>query len=95
MTNPFTSGQIPMGGPAYDLVPITPSDVGDLGFVGTGLYIQGGGQVTFLSAAGESRTIFAATDNLYIPVGISQVLETGTDTGRTYDWIWVAKPYGI
>lgn len=93
MLNPFTSGLVPITGPAFDLVPVTPSDAADLGFVGTGLYIQSGGQVTFKTAAGETRTVHAAQDNWFLPVGVLQVFETGTET-KAFDWIWVLKPYG-
>ncbi|WP_170561415.1 spike base protein, RCAP_Rcc01079 family [Ruegeria atlantica] len=94
MHDPFKSGLIPAGGPMYDLVPVTPSDDSDLGFVGVGLYVQGGGDVTFKTAAGETRTIHSATDNLYLPVGVTQVLETGTLSRPDRTWIWVGKPYG-
>lgn len=95
MRNPFTSGQMPLDGPAYDLVPVTPSDTDDFGFVGTGLYIQAGGQVTFRAASGQVRTIYAAENNLFIPVGVTQVLETGTEpqSARSFTWIWVLQPY--
>lgn len=94
MHNPFTAGQIPVGGPLYDLVPVTPSDDADLGFIGLGLYVQAGGAVTFKTAAGEVRRIYSATDNFFLPVGVIQVLETRTTSRPDRTWIWVGKPYG-
>ncbi|WP_420916574.1 spike base protein, RCAP_Rcc01079 family [Pseudophaeobacter leonis] len=42
-----------INGPAFDLVPVTPSASADLGFVATGLYVQSGGQVTFKTRPGK------------------------------------------
>lgn len=89
---------------AYDLIPVTPSDTTPLGFTALGVYVQPGRKLSFRTAAGEDRTIPIAADNFQLRVGITQIYETGSDSGRSGDidnpaspeyepWVWVMKPY--
>lgn len=77
MSNPFTGRTPSLSGPATDMLPITPSDVTDLPHVGLALYTETGGTVSFVTVAGESRSV-VITDFSILPVGISRVNATGT-----------------
>lgn len=77
MSNPFTNRAISLSGPATDLVPITPSDVQDLGDVAVSLYVETGGIVSFISVMGQSRSV-ALYDGALLPVGVRRVNATGT-----------------
>ncbi len=77
MTNPFSGRAMPLGGPARDLVPVTPDDAADLGFTAVALYVETGGVVALVTAAGESRSI-ALADHAILPVGVQKVMATGT-----------------
>jgi hypothetical protein len=79
MSNPF-SGRVGLSGPANDIVAVTPDDDADLPNMGVALYVTGGGDVAFISAAGESRTV-TLPDNFILPVGVRRVLEASTATG--------------
>lgn len=106
MRDPFKSGQIPAGLIAHDLVPVIPSDTGDLGFVSIGFYVQPGGKIRFLSAAGEEREFPVVVNNFQLDVAATKVFATGTERGSgaggdTDDpesenyvpWIWAKKPH--
>lgn len=77
MSNPFENRSPSLRGPATDMEPILPSDLGDLPNVAVSLYIETGGAVSFESVAGMTRTVVVA-DNSILPVGVRKVLSTGT-----------------
>ncbi len=77
MSNPFANRTLSLSGPATDLQPVTPSDTQDLPHVGLALYVQTGGDVSFVSVAGESRSVTVA-DFSMLPVGIARVNAAGT-----------------
>ena len=76
MSNPF-AGRVGLSGPANDLEPVTPDDDNDLPNMAISLYIVGAGDVAFISAAGESRTVTVPA-NFILPVGVRRVLAAGT-----------------
>jgi hypothetical protein len=77
MHNPFENRVLSLDGPAKDIVPVTPSDSTDLPDVSTALYVETGGTVNILTAAGETRSISLA-DYSFLPVGVRRVNATGT-----------------
>lgn len=77
MSNPFKHRSLSLKGPATDMMPVTPDDVLDLSDAAVALYVETGGSVAFVSAAGETRTVNAA-DFSILPVGVLRVLNTGT-----------------
>jgi len=76
MSNPF-AGRVGLGGPASDLIPVTPSDSADLAKMAIALYITVGGVVVFVSADGNTRTV-TVPDNFTLTCGAKRVLSTGT-----------------
>jgi len=77
MSNPFQNRTLPLGGPATDIMPVTPSDAVDLPIIAAALYIETGGAIAVTTVRGETRTIVVA-DLSILPVGIQRVLATGT-----------------
>ncbi len=77
MTNPFSGRALALNGPALDLIPVTPDDATDLPHVATAIYVETGGQLRFLTAAGADRTV-AVGDMSILPVGAARVFATGT-----------------
>jgi hypothetical protein len=78
MIDPFKHRQPDLTGPAADLVPVTPDDAADLPAVAAGLYVETGGAVSFVSAAGETRTVTVGDLSL-LPVRVRRVRASGTD----------------
>ena len=106
MIDPFKSGLIAPGLIAHDLVPVIPSDTGDLGFVSMGFYIQPGRTIRFQSASGEVREFPVCENNFQLDVAATKVFATGSVRGRVVTgpeddptdpayipWIWAKKPY--
>jgi hypothetical protein len=77
MSNPFKGRTLPLGGPATDMAPITPSDSTDLPHVALALYAETGGTVALVTVAGATRSVRVA-DFSMLPVGVRRVLATGT-----------------
>lgn len=77
MTDPFKGRALALGGPATDLMPVTPSDTVDLAAVGIALYVANGGDISFVSQAGQTRTVKVYAGAI-LPVGVRRVLATGT-----------------
>ena len=81
MANPFVYTNSPnQSGLVYDMVPVTPADGSDnvgAGNVAIGLYIQTGGNVTFLNKDDNERTV-TVPDNFYLTCSVKRVKSTGT-----------------
>ncbi|NVK56121.1 MAG: hypothetical protein HWE26_10920 [Alteromonadaceae bacterium] len=77
MKNPFESRSWTPGGPTTDIVPVTPSDSTELTNIAVALYIEDAGTVCIVTATGETRTV-AVTGYSILPVGVRQVMATGT-----------------
>jgi len=77
MFDPFKNRAISLNGPATDLIPIVPDDVTDLAVVASALLVETGGTVSFVSRAGETRSVVLG-DGAILPVGVRRVLATGT-----------------
>ena len=81
MANPFVYTNSPnQSGLVYDMIPVTPNDSTDnvgAGNVAIGLYIETGGDVTFLNKDGNERTV-SVIDNFYLVVSVKRVKATGT-----------------
>ena len=77
MSNPFRNRTLPLGGPATDILPVTPSDNTDLALTATALYVETGGAVVVTTVRGQTRTVVVA-DLSILPVGTRRVLATGT-----------------
>lgn len=75
--NPFANRAPSLSGPATDALPVTPSDGGDLPVVAVGLYVETGGAISLITAAGETRSLMVADFSL-LPLGIRRVRATGT-----------------
>lgn len=75
--NPFANGRMPASGPSNDLIPVTPSNTVDLVNIAVALYITVGGDVTFVTEAGNTRTVNVPS-NFILPVGVARVNATGT-----------------
>lgn len=77
MTNPFDTRLLPLSGPARDIQPVTPDDGSDLPTVAVALYVETGGSLSFVTAAGETRSV-NLPDATLLPVGALRVRATGT-----------------
>lgn len=77
MTDPFATRTPSLSGPATDIMPVTPSDSTDLPTVALALYVETGGAVSFVTVAGQARTV-NVTDYAILPVGARRVNATGT-----------------
>lgn len=77
MTDPFKNRAPDAAGPATDIVPVTPADGTDLATVCQALYVETAGIVSFVSAAGQTRTVKVA-DYSILPVRVRRVRATGT-----------------
>lgn len=77
MTDPFANRVLSPSGPATDLLPVVPSDTVDLPHVAIATYIEVGGTLSFVSAAGETRQVLVP-DFTLLPVGTRRIRATGT-----------------
>jgi len=77
LNNPFENRTSSLSGPATDIIPVTPDDVTDLPEVAIALFIETGGQLSFLTARNGVRTV-TVVDQTILPVGIRRVNATGT-----------------
>lgn len=77
MTNPFENRVSSLSGPATDILPVVPDDVIEMADVAIALYVETGGIVSVLTAAGGARSMTVA-DNSILPVGVRRVNATGT-----------------
>lgn len=77
MTNPFQSRSPDLGGPATDILPVTPGDAVDLPHVALALYIERGGSISFVTERGQTRVV-AVADHAILPVAARRVNATGT-----------------
>ena len=77
MNNPFENRASSLSGPATDIVPVIPDDVTDMADVAVALYIETGGQISFLTARNIARTV-TVVDQTILPVGVRRVNATGT-----------------
>ncbi len=77
MKDPFDNRIPSLNGPGFDLQPVTPDDGADLSQVAVALYIETGGTLSFVTAAGVNRSV-TLPDYMILPVGTRRVLATGT-----------------
>ena len=77
MKNPFENRSPSLDGPATDILPVTPDDAIDLPAVAIALYVETGGNLSFVSAQGQTRTL-RIDDFTFLPVGARRVRSTGT-----------------
>ena len=77
MTNPFQSRAPSLGGPATDIIAVTPDDATDLPDVAVALYVETGGDLSLVSERGFERQVRVA-DFTFLPVGTRRVRATGT-----------------
>lgn len=77
MSNPFASRTSSVQGPSRDLIPVTPDDTLKLEDVAVSLYVETGGQISFMSVNGTNRTV-RVSDFSILPVGVQRVNATGT-----------------
>ncbi len=77
MSSPFQNRAASPGGPATDIVPVTPSNLTDLPQGTAALYVETGGTLAIQSDVGAQRTLVVA-DFSILPVRVRRVLQTGT-----------------
>ncbi len=77
MINPFANRAASLQGPATDIQPVTPHDGDDLPVMAIALYIETGGTISLVTAAGEVRQV-ELPDFAILPVGVRKVNATGT-----------------
>lgn len=77
MIDPFHDRQPSQTGPAADAIPVTPADGVDLPQVAAALYVETGGAVSVVTAAGAARTLHVG-DFSVLPLRVRQVRATGT-----------------
>ena len=77
MSNPFQGRELPLAGPAADILPVTPNNTADLPAVAVGLYVQTGGALSVITVLGNTRSI-TVPDFTILPVGVRRVRATGT-----------------
>lgn len=72
------------GGPAIDVVPVTPHDSNELNVVCDAIQVVGAGDLVFKNLAGTNRTV-PLTPGLW-PIRARQILATGTTCTGIYAW---------
>jgi hypothetical protein len=77
MSNPFSNRAASLNGPASDAQPVVPNDSTDLSTIAIALYVEKGGSISIITAAGNQRLI-ALPDFAILPVGVRRVRATGT-----------------
>lgn len=77
MTDLFSTRSASLNGPARDYLPVVPDDATALPGTAVALYVETGGQIAFVSAAGQTRSVVVA-DGGWILCGVRKVLATGT-----------------
>ena len=77
MTNPFQFRSPDLGGPATDILPVTPSDTLDLPHVALALYVEHGGMLSFVTETSQTRSV-EVTDFIILPVATRRINATGT-----------------
>jgi hypothetical protein len=65
-------------GPASQMFAITPSDVTDLAFLTSGLYVGGAGDIAVQGATGASVLFKAVPVGSILPIRASRILASGT-----------------
>lgn len=75
-------------GIASDLIPVVPSDTTDLPKPAMSLFVETGGTLTFISAAGTQRTV-TVPDNFTLLVGVRRVLTSGTLASGIHAFVFV------
>ncbi len=78
MANPFNGRAVPIGGPATDIVPVTPDDATDLPDAAIALYVTTGGDIAIDCVRGKATRIVTVGDQSLLPVGVTRVRATGT-----------------
>ncbi|WP_066706945.1 spike base protein, RCAP_Rcc01079 family [Celeribacter ethanolicus] len=86
MSNPFAGRFLGASGPAFDLVPVVSSDAVEFESVAVALYIETGGDLSFVSALGRARTVKVG-DLSILPVGVKQVMATGTTASGIHAFV--------
>lgn len=86
MSNPFQGREIPLGGPAADLLPVTPNDATDLPEIAVALYVQTAGTLSVVTVRGNTRSLSVA-DFSILPVGIRRVRATGTTAAGIHAFV--------
>ena len=77
MADPFRNREPSLNGPARDALPVTPSDAQDLSVTALALYVETGGTLSVITAAGQTRTL-VVPDFTFLPVRIRRVRASGT-----------------
>lgn len=77
MNNPFQSRSANLGGPATDILPVTPSNSTDLSDVALALYVVRGGMISLVTERNQTRMVEVA-DFAILPVATRRVNATGT-----------------
>ena len=74
----YTGFSASLEAPAQYAVAVTPDDDNDLAHVSRALYIGGAGDVSLVTAAGDTATFTGLPAGFVLPVRTSRVRETGT-----------------
>lgn len=77
MSNPFANRTPSLSGPATDIIAVTPNDQTDMTEIAIALYIETGGNLSFVSARGNARSVLVGSNQI-LPVGARRVNATGT-----------------
>jgi hypothetical protein len=86
MTDPFEHRSSNLNGPARDILPVVPSDTINLPSVALALYVETAGDITFITQAGQVRTLSVA-DFSILPVGTRRVNATGTTASGIHAFV--------
>ncbi|MEM1313004.1 MAG: hypothetical protein AAGI51_00510 [Pseudomonadota bacterium] len=78
MANPYSGRAVPIGGPATDIIPVTPSDTDDLPTPALALYIETGGWIEVDTVSGDAPRVIWVSDVSLLPVGVRRVRATNT-----------------
>lgn len=65
--------------PANNAAAVSPSDTVDLEYIARSLFVGTGGDVTVITAGGQTVTFTNVPDGCLLPVRASRVKSTGTD----------------
>lgn len=77
MANPWGVYTPGLSGPTPDIEPVTPNDSADLANAAVALYVETGGTLAIVTAAGIARSV-TVPDYTILPVGVVRVKAAGT-----------------
>jgi hypothetical protein len=75
----FAADRSRLNAPAYNASEVSPHDTNDLAYVTRGIYVGVSGDVTLVTASGDTITLVGLAAGLIHPIRAKIIKDTGTD----------------